>query len=291
MKHRIRAYLELIRFPNLFTAMADVLAGYLIVRATAMNWVDLGFLLLATSCIYGGGCALNDLHDRHLDARERPRRPIPSGRVSVPEAMILTILLFAGGFLAAYRTGAGAAVIVLLLILAVIVYDVILKEREVAGPMNMATCRSLNLMLGMSPGLTLMALSSIFPVITLVYLFSLTTLSHFEVEGGLGARGGTAFGGLAICLIGIVLLIIGRYLNPGALIFLICLLVFSGPPLVAAGFRPAPQRVGRAVKFLVLGIPLLDAVYVAGIHGWAYGIPVALCIVPAVFLARIFYVT
>jgi hypothetical protein len=42
---------------------------------------------------------------------------------------------------------------------------------------------------------------------------------------------------------------------------------------------------------MVLGIPLLDAVYSSGVQGWPYGVVVALCILPAVFLSRYLYVT
>jgi hypothetical protein len=49
--------------------------------------------------------------------------------------------------------------------------------------------------------------------------------------------------------------------------------------------------VGKAVKYLILGIPLLDAVYVSGIQGWVYGIPVSLCVLPPTVISRHFYVT
>ncbi len=76
---KLRPRLQLIRLPNLFTAMADVLAGYLIVTGAAVRWDILLPLLLATACLYAAGCVLNDFHDREIDRRERPFRPIPSG--------------------------------------------------------------------------------------------------------------------------------------------------------------------------------------------------------------------
>ena len=83
------AYLQLMRFPNLFTAAADVIAGYLIVRGLDIKLWDLVGLVFATSGIYAGGCVLNDLCDRNVDAIERASRPIPSGRVSTFEAFLL----------------------------------------------------------------------------------------------------------------------------------------------------------------------------------------------------------
>lgn len=291
MKDRIRTYLELIRFPNLFTAMADVLAGYLIVRANAINWADLFFFLLATSTIYGGGCALNDFSDRKLDARERPLRPIPSGRTTAGEALFLSCLLFAGGIASALVVGRGAGVTALILVLLVILYDLVLKEKDLWGPANMAACRVLNLLLGMSATFYPFALSSLFLFLTFGYVFALTILSRFEVEGGMGSKGMVIFAGPILALSVMALLAAWGHLEKGSLIYLALWMILSGLPLILAGMRPSPPKVGRAVKYLILGIPLLDAAYVSGVHTWTYGIPVALCIIPAVFLARIFYVT
>ena len=82
-----RPYLELLRPANVVTALADVLAGYAVAGLgdrRALYW-----LLGATACLYAGGVVLNDVFDRDIDRRERPERPIPSGRVSVAAASAL----------------------------------------------------------------------------------------------------------------------------------------------------------------------------------------------------------
>ncbi|MGQ9575201.1 MAG: UbiA family prenyltransferase, partial [Thermoguttaceae bacterium] len=84
----MRAYFELLRLPNIFTALADVMMGFLFTHAAIgprQRWM-LGFLLAASGLLYAAGVVLNDLWDREVDARERPGRPIPSGRVSVGAA-------------------------------------------------------------------------------------------------------------------------------------------------------------------------------------------------------------
>ncbi len=87
-------YVQLLRLPNLFTAMADVAMGFLFVRASwAWNpapinlrpigaWV-LALLALASALLYAAGVVLNDVFDLERDRRERPERPLPSGRVSL----------------------------------------------------------------------------------------------------------------------------------------------------------------------------------------------------------------
>jgi 4-hydroxybenzoate polyprenyltransferase len=61
----VRAYLELLRPPNVVTAIADVLAGYAVAgrgRPEALPW-----LIAASVCLYAGGVVLNDFFDRNLD--------------------------------------------------------------------------------------------------------------------------------------------------------------------------------------------------------------------------------
>ncbi|HEX8947610.1 MAG TPA: UbiA family prenyltransferase, partial [Dissulfurispiraceae bacterium] len=87
---KIFAYLRLMRLPDIFTAIADVLAGYLIASGPHVKWPEIAHLILSTSAIYAGGCVLNDLLDKKADEKDRPDRPIPSGMVSVREAFLLS---------------------------------------------------------------------------------------------------------------------------------------------------------------------------------------------------------
>jgi 4-hydroxybenzoate polyprenyltransferase len=291
LKERAFAYLQLMRFPNLFTSVADVLAGYLIVRGFKISGLELLALFLSTSLIYGGGCILNDVRDRKRDALERPQRPIPSGRVAMPEALILSIIFFGLGLIAAFWAGKSCLFVASLLVLLAVSYDVLTKEMPVWGPLTMGACRGTNLLLGMSLSFHGFGIAIVFPFISLTYVFALTTLSHFEVNGGLSGKGWVVSGCLLLVLSMVLILNLTQQLAADCLIYMGLLVVFAAPPLIAGLLRPAPQRVGRAVKFLILGIPLLDAIYVSGLHGWAYGIPVALCALPSTFFSRYLYVT
>ena len=78
------------RFPAVFTAMGDLILGFLLNHERINEDIhSLTFLLIASSCLYLSGMVLNDVFDREVDARERPKRPIPSGRISVKSAAIL----------------------------------------------------------------------------------------------------------------------------------------------------------------------------------------------------------
>ncbi|MBZ0158088.1 MAG: UbiA-like protein EboC [Alphaproteobacteria bacterium] len=283
-------YLRLMRAPNLFTAMADVLAGFFIVSGGRTGAGDLPWLLLATSALYAGGCVLNDICDRRIDARERPSRPLPSGRVSSREATTLALLLFAAGLSAAYRAGAPAFAVSLLLLLLIVLYDTAAKSRSLAGPLTMGACRAANLLLGMSTVLPLAPEYLLFPLVSFLYVFSLTRLSRFEVSGS-PRKGGTVLAGWGVVLLSLFLMGKSALLAEDSIPFLALFALFTGRGLLRGLLHRTPHMVGRAVGSMVLGIPLIDAVYVSGIQGWAYGIPVALCIIPSLLLSRYFYVT
>lgn len=290
-RKEIFARLQLIRLPNLFTAMADVLAGYLIVAGAGFRWSILFALLLTTSCLYAAGCVLNDLRDREIDLRERPFRPIPSGWVSPREASILAPVLFALGLLAACTGGRHSVLIATVLIGLIVLYNYRAKHRAVVGPATMGTCRSANLLLGMSPALSAAGAALLFPALSFIYVFLLTCLSRFEVGGAQGAGlYRIAAGWVALALVFVALFAQG-ILQSDALPYFILLILFTAPVLFRGIRRPDPSHVEQAVKALVLGIPILDAVYASGVHGWKFGIPIILLLLPARWIARALYVT
>ncbi|MGH8867700.1 MAG: UbiA family prenyltransferase, partial [Actinomycetes bacterium] len=80
-----RDLVELVRAPAALTVPGDVVAG-----AAASGWPQgrrtLG-LAAASTLLYWSGMALNDWADRTVDAKERPERPVPSGRVPAGVAL------------------------------------------------------------------------------------------------------------------------------------------------------------------------------------------------------------
>src|SRR6266567_8976267 len=76
-----RAWLQLLRAPNLFTVPGDPLAGFLLATAGRPD-IRLVFAITASLCFYCHGLLLNDLADLAEDRRDRPNRPLPSGAAS-----------------------------------------------------------------------------------------------------------------------------------------------------------------------------------------------------------------
>ncbi len=209
---KLRDLLELCRVSNLPTvwsnAVMGLFAGLFVFQATD-SWVAGEFAIaftiygtafaFAMSLIYCGGMVMNDWVDREIDARERPNRPIPSGRVSAGQARNLTILFFFWGVVlvllttglgALTRHGTDAGITALLLIACVVVYNYVHQFSSIAI-VFMGLCRALIVVcgvalvepfeyLGDSPGKLLYVIG---PALTLfVYTVLISVVARREVD-------------------------------------------------------------------------------------------------------------
>jgi len=153
------AYLRLVRIPNVFTALADVMLGYLFVHHRLAPVANFVWLAFASASLYMAGMVLNDVWDVARDRVARPERPLPSGVISMASARRLGFSFLILGILFGTAAGYWGAVpnvlrwrsglVALLLASAVVAYDAGLK-RTVLGPLAMGSCRGLNVLLGMS---------------------------------------------------------------------------------------------------------------------------------------------
>src|SRR5215467_11229836 len=91
------AWLQLLRLPNVFTAVADVTMGYLVVLGELRPALYFGLLVASSVLLYLSGMVLNDVFDAKVDAQDRPDRPIPSGRISRRAASHVGRGMFIGG--------------------------------------------------------------------------------------------------------------------------------------------------------------------------------------------------
>ncbi|GAA0393063.1 UbiA family prenyltransferase [Microbispora corallina] len=174
-----RDLFDLVRAPAALSVPGDVVAGAAAGGALGRRTAGLA---CSSICLYWAGMAANDWADRHLDAVERPERPIPSGRVSANQALGTAAALTVAGLAVAGLTGGRRALTVAAPLAAAIwAYDLAAKSTP-AGPLTMALCRGLDVLLGATPGSSAVAaLPSALTIAAHTYL--LTALSHGEVSG------------------------------------------------------------------------------------------------------------
>ena len=283
----VRSYLQLLRPANVVTALADVLAGYVIAGPGGAS--PLPWLLTSTACLYGGGVVLNDFFDRDLDAIERPERPIPSGRVPARAAGLLGGALLLAGVAAAGAATVPALAIAVAIAVFVLVYDSWTKRHDVAGPLTMGSCRGLNLCLGMAAAPVGLAGRWALALLPFVYIYSIAALSRGEVHGG-----GRRVAGLALAAVtGVLaaLTVLGAAGHWSSLIFTALLAWRVLPALSRAYRRPDPMAIRQAVKAGILALVVLDAAMAAIYAGVAWGLAVLALAVLAYGLSRLFAVT
>ncbi|HEY0803673.1 MAG TPA: UbiA family prenyltransferase, partial [Pseudonocardiaceae bacterium] len=169
---------ELVRAPAALTVPGDTLAGAAAAGRSSSSSTPL--LAASSVCLYWAGMALNDYADRDLDRDERPERPIPAGRVSPRTAAAIAGVLTATGLGLAAAGGRHSGAVALGLATTIWAYDLKLKSGP-AGPLAMATARSLDVLMGAGIGGVRHAAPT--AAIIGMHTLAVTMLSRHEVTG------------------------------------------------------------------------------------------------------------
>ena len=258
---RIMDYLRLVRTPNLLTSASDVIAGCAIALATTsiVNKEKIVFLVITSMLLYASGIVFNDIFDAEKDRLECPNRPIPSGSVSMKNAIILGSGLGVMALLFASQISLISLLISAGIITLCFTYNTYSKNHVWLRPINMGSCRALNLMLGMSLiGSSLWQYWYI-AILPMLFIVNVTIASKNENEGANTKALDIAFA-LFVSVIMIMLFLAYRQANKNPLLF-VSLLVFSiynVLPYLKARHSPTPEKIKTLITQGILSIILLD---------------------------------
>ena len=307
-RSKLFTWLQLLRAPNLFTVPGDPLAGFCLAWATSggINRPHLRMALAATISLlmYAAGLLFNDWFDFAEDLRDRPERPLPSGRAKPNTVVIAASILLLVALFIARIAGETTLYITLALAVMVLAYDGFLKRFAVIGPLAMGLCRGLSLLVGAAAfgwdGLT-----------DTYVLIAALGLTAFIASVTSIARGETAARKVrwylpALCLLGLLAamgaaiglrkgdLLLSHY--SGTLAFAIVMIVGAravhqlGKRLKG---RPEPKCVQQTIGSMLLLLPYLQAGFIAiAAVTWSDSVAplaVAALTLPSAWLARRFY--
>jgi 4-hydroxybenzoate polyprenyltransferase len=271
--------------------------GYLVASRGEMQSIeDFGVLAIISVLLYLSGMVLNDVFDAEADARARPDRPIPSGRISLKAAtvvgwgMLLTGLLLAWFFSYTandWRPGVVAA----LLTSCILLYDGALKHTRFA-PLVMGECRMLNVLLGMSVMLIPWGKAEILIAVGIgVYIMGVTIFARTDARISSRTR---LTAGLIVLVSGMGLLASVPWLTadrpplvvilPGWYLLWAAIALITGRRCTMAIFEPSPKRVQTAVRHCVHSIIVLDAAVCVGYAGSYWGFAVLSLLIPTMLL-------
>ncbi len=297
---RMQSYAQLIRLPNLPTALSNICLGALVTDALPRHWLPFLLILLASACLYCGGMVWNDYFDRDEDRRDRSDRPIPAGRISPGEAARLGTVLLLAGLVLAWLAGWTLAwlnpknssltplVLAILLVGAIFLYDAAFKHTP-AAPALMGLCRFLNVLLGVSvSGGLFWPRGAHLALVVGLYVAGLTWFARTEARV---SNQNALRGAAVIMLLSLVLaLLLPAPLEPGTgsplfVYLLVGFGFFIGLPIVQAITTPSSSNVQKAVKQALMGLILLDAILACGVVG-SVGLVLLVLLVPSVVLNR-----
>ena len=325
----VRQYLLLIRVPNLFTVPSNILAGYFATISTANADVDqLLSLIVSSILLYVSGIVLNDYFDINVDRKERPSRPLASGRITKRSALLLAVISIVAGDILALTVSWTSFIISGSLTLAIFAYNYRLKRNAISNPLAMGLARFLNVVLGGSPALGLVLTNDLILFFVgyclFLYIAAISLLSRKEVSDTIIFFSRSSWipvvlSASSIVLIIISILIVGLY---GYLRFdfifnlILFSCVMSGTFLrlcvtlkrltESTGEKPykmneegvrdidgmgASREIQRTIKTMILSIIILDSIFLSGLVGIYSGLVVLLLVIPPIVLGRKLYVT
>lgn len=263
----MRAWLRLLRIANLPTAIANVLAGFLLANGTWQPVLPLCLLVIASACIYSAGMVLNDVFDSDIDAQERPNRPIPAGDIPQGTALNVGRILLIVGVALAFAASWKSGLVGILLAAAVWLYDGPLKRTFVA-PFLMGSCRSLNILMAGVAISTAPVLAIWYAIAIGVFITGVTWMARNEAAQEQQSSQ-LIFGGvlIALGLAGVATIVFCPTETPlfhakfskGFVILSVCMFIPIARNIVVAIVSPTSKTVQRTIISCLQSLIIFDA--------------------------------
>jgi 4-hydroxybenzoate polyprenyltransferase len=266
------AWLQLARVSNTPTVVSNAVAGAVLASVEA-DVATVVLVAVAMALFYTAGMILNDLFDEEVDRVQRPERPIPSGAVSRPAALVAATGLFVVGLALLLVAGLAPFLAGLGLVGLIVLYDAWHKANPLS-PVLMGGCRALVYVVAALAVAELVELEVwTAAAVLLLYIVGLTQVA--KAEGG---------GLLAAWPMAAVLAAIGYWVGwVDSVWFALLLVVFAAWVVRSLWLVRVPRRIGQGVVSLIAGVSLFDALAVASAGGSLAAVAVCL----AAFLATI----
>lgn len=134
--NRIRAYLELIRYPLFAIPIVATLPGALIASEGQLTWRVAAALLIALFG-YFAGMIKNDYFHRETDAFTNPKRPLPSHRLTPRQALVPASVIYATCVICGFLLNTKAGLLVMALVAISHLYNAMFKAKGILGSLTL----------------------------------------------------------------------------------------------------------------------------------------------------------
>ena len=133
---RIKAYLELIRYPLFAIPIVATLPGALIASEGQLTWRVAAALIIALFG-YFAGMIKNDYFHRETDALTNPERPLPSNRLTPKQALVPASIIYALCVLCGFLLNVKAGLLVMALVAISHLYNAFFKAKGILGSLTL----------------------------------------------------------------------------------------------------------------------------------------------------------
>ncbi len=296
-KPNFRDYLILVRLPNLFTLPSNILVGFVIVSALTQTTIVQVLLLVTISILhYCVGIILNDLYDFNIDKKERPYRPLPSGKISRKIAIALVTIFSFLALTLSLIVGIPTLVISSILLAIIFGYDKYLKNTW-AGPFTIASARVMNIMLGVSVNINSASSNPQFVIltfvltITFVYVSLIGYMSRYEIPGfSNNVKLFLTPAVITMIISSIILFTLTGFFKYDSLVIL-ALFSFIMTMTFHKIHKKDSLGIQQIIQNMILSIIVLDSTFLSGIRGIEIGLIVLVLLAPMLVFAKKMYMT
>lgn len=290
-------YLILVRLPNLFTLPSNILVGFVIASSlTLTSYVQVLLLVTISILLYCVGLILNDLFDYNIDKKERPDRPLASGKVTRRAAVCLVTVFSVLALGLSLIVSISTLVTSSFLFALIFGYDKFLKKTQ-AGPFTIAAARVMNVMLGASVnfshigGFPQLIILTFVLTITFVYVCLIGFISRYEVHGFPNNKKLFLIPVIIATIISLIAIFsLMGFFKYGSLIILALFSFIMAITFYKIRKQDSPG-IQRIVQNMILSIIVLDSTFLSGIRGIEIGLVVLVLLAPLLILARKMYMT
>ena len=139
---KVSGFLRLMRPINCVMMGFAVFVGAVLVypQFSRFSWLTILYGFLTGFALTAASMVINDYYDRAIDAINEPARPIPSGLVSVREALSFFFVLSLIGFVFAYFTSVLCLIVAVISWVVVVTYVTVGKRSGLLGNFLVSTC-------------------------------------------------------------------------------------------------------------------------------------------------------
>ena len=277
-----KEYLQLVRLPGIFTAFSNVLIGYFFSFSFDSEIIFLPFLLTTSGLLFCSGMIFNDYFDYNIDKRQRSFRPLPSGKISKQNALLLGSIFIISANIFAFLVGFDTLIVSLILSFSILFYNLKLKSILFIGIFNLSIIRMLNVLLGFSIiGISFEFFQYLLPIG--IFVFGISILAKYEIKSNLIIYRKLNKITIAITIAYVSILVINNFQFESLLL----LGLFSFLSVYSLFFK----KIQHQITFQLLLIILLDSILISFFISAYFSFFVSLLIIPAYIISKKLYLT